>query len=256
MSMAVIAVFNQKGGVGKTTSCLNVAASLALLERMPVVVDLDPQAHVSLAFGVRHLPNNATAAAFFREQVPLDRLIRRLPNGMRLLPGHPDLAKVDALLGSTPGVAGTLKKGLTDALAREDIPILIDCAPALGVLSLNALVAADRVLIPVTADYLAIQGLNRLDLALNVLEGPLRRRIERRVVLTRFDEDKPQCREAMASLKSRYGEHLCETRISDDPALSESPAHGMDIFAYAAESPGAHDYRLLTMELLAKGFFQ
>jgi len=254
--MAVIAVFNQKGGVGKTTTCLNIAASLTLLERKPLVVDLDPQAHVSLALGVRHLPANATAAAFFREQVPVDRLLRRLSGGLRLLPGHADLSKVDALLGSTPGVAGTLRKGLAESAARNEGPVLIDCAPALGVLSLNALVAADRVLIPVTADYLSIQGLNRLDLALNVLEGPLKRRIERRVVLTRFDENKPHCRDALASLKNRYGERLCETRIADDPALSESPAHGMDIFAYAAESAGAHDYRLLTMELLSKGFFQ
>ncbi len=254
--MAVVAVFNQKGGVGKTTTTLNVAASLALLERKPVVIDLDPQAHVSLALGVKHLPGNASAAAFFREQVPMDRLIRRLASGLRLLPGHPDLAKVDALLGSTPGVAGTLKKGIEASLASDGAPILVDCAPALGVLSLNALFAADRVLIPVTSDFLAIQGLNRLDLALNVLEGPLKRRIERRVVLTRFDEAKPQCRDALASLKARYGDQVCETRISEDPALSESPAHGMDIFAYSADSPGAHDYRLLTMELLSKGFFQ
>ncbi|MDP2787874.1 MAG: ParA family protein [Pseudomonadota bacterium] len=254
--MAVIAVFNQKGGVGKTTTTLNVAASLALLDRKPVVIDLDPQAHVSLALGVRHLPGNATTAAFFRDKVPLDSVMRRLANQIRLLPGHPDLSKIDALLGATPGVAATLKRGLDAALAWEEAPILIDCAPALGVLSLNALFAADRVLIPVTADFLAIQGLNRLDLALNVLEGPLKRRIPRRVVLTRFDEAKPQCREALASLKSRYGDNLCDTRISEDPALSESPAHGMDIFAYCADSPGAHDYRLLTMELLSKGFFQ
>ncbi|MEW6676905.1 MAG: ParA family protein [Pseudomonadota bacterium] len=254
--MAVIAVFNQKGGVGKTTTCLNIAASLALLERKPLVVDLDPQAHVSMALGVRFLPANATSAAFFREEVPLDRLVRRLGNGLRLLPGHADLSKVDALLGGAPGVAATLKKGLAASTARDEGPVLIDCAPALGVLSLNALFASDRVLIPVTADYLAMQGLNRLDMALNVLEGPLKRRIERRVVLTRFDESKPQCRDALASLKNRYGENLCETRIADDPALSESPAHGMDIFAYAAESAGAHDYRLLTMELLSKGFFQ
>jgi len=185
--------------------------------------------------------------------VPLDRLVRRLGNGLRLLPGHADLSKVDALLASAPAVAGTLRKGLE--ASRNDAPILIDCAPSLGVLSLNALCAADRVLIPVTADFLAIHGLNRLDLALGVLENALKRRIERRVVLTRFDEDRTLCREALATLKSRYGNTLCETRISDDPALSESPAHGMDIFAYAADSPGAHDYRLLTMELLSKGFF-
>jgi chromosome partitioning protein len=254
--MAVIAVFNQKGGVGKTTTTLNVAASLALLERKPIVLDLDPQAHVSLALGVRHAPSNASIAAFFRDKTPIDRLIRRLGNGIRLLPGHPDLSKIDAMMGATPGVAGSLKRGLEATLAWEDAPILIDCAPALGVLSLNALFAADRVLIPVTADFLSIQGLNRLDMALNVLEGPLKRRIARRVVMTRFDESKTLCREALASLKSRYGENLCETRIQDDPALSESPAHGMDIFAYSSDSPGAHDYRLLTMELLSKGFFQ
>ena len=254
--MAVIAVFNQKGGVGKTTTVLNIAASLALLERKPVVIDLDPQAHVSLALGIKNQQSSASTAGFFRDNTPMDRIMRRLANQIRLLPGHPDLSKVDALLGATPGVAGTLKRGLDAALAWEDSPILIDCAPSLGVLSLNALYAADRVLIPVTADYLAIQGLNRLYLALNVLEGPLKRRIPRRIVLTRFDEAKPQCREALAGLKTRYGDNLCDTRIPDDPALSESPAHGMDIFAYSSDSPGAHDYRLLTMELLSKGFFQ
>lgn len=253
--MAVIAVFNQKGGVGKTTTSLNVAASLGLLERRPLVIDLDPQAHVSLALGVKFLPGNASTAAFFREQTPLERLTRKLGNGLRLIPGHPDLSKVDALLASAPGVAGTLRKGLEALASRNDGPILMDCAPSLGVLSLNALCAADRVLIPVTADFLAIQGLNRLDLAIGVLENALKRRIERRVVLTRFDDNKALCRESLASLKARFGEALCETRISDDPALSESPAHGMDIFTYAGESAGAHDYRLLTMELLSKGFF-
>jgi chromosome partitioning protein len=253
--MAVIAVFNQKGGVGKTTTALNVAASLALLERRPLVIDLDPQAHVSLALGVKYVAGNASSAAFFREQTPLERLTRKLPNSLRLIPGHADLSKVDAMLASAPGVAGTLKKGLEVLPARNDGPILIDCAPSLGVLSLNALCAADRVLIPVTADFLALQGLNRLDLALNVLENALKRRIERRVVLTRFDETKPLCRESLATLKSRYGDALCETKVCDDPALSESPAHGMDIFTYASDAPGAHAYRLLTMELLSKGFF-
>ncbi len=253
--MAVIAVFNQKGGVGKTTTTLNVAASLAQLERKPLVIDLDPQAHVSLALGVKHLPGNASAAAFFRDNTPLDRLTRRLDNGMRLVPGHADMSKIDSMLASAPGVAGTLKRGLDASLAWEDNPILIDCAPSLGVLSLNALCAADRVLIPVTADFLAMQGLSRLDLAIGVLEKALKRRIERRVVFTRFDETRALCRESLATLKARYGEALCNTRICDDPALSESPAHGMDIFAYAGDSPGAHDYRLLTMELLSKGFF-
>lgn len=254
--MAVIAVFNQKGGVGKTTTTLNVAASLAMLERKPIIVDLDPQAHVSLALGVRGLASEVCVSGFFRSAIPLERMMRRLPSGIRLIPGHPDLSKIDALLGSKPGVAGTLKQGMAAGLGWEDAPVLIDCAPALGVLSLNALFACDRVLIPVTSDFLTIQGLNRLDIALRVLEQPLKRRIERRVVLTRYDEAKPACRDALATLKQRYGDTLCDTKIADDPALAESPAHGMDIFTYAADCAGARDYRHLTMELLSKGFFE
>jgi chromosome partitioning protein len=254
--MAVIAVFNQKGGVGKTTTTLNVAASLALLDRKPILLDLDPQAHLSLALGVRGLAGSLCASAFFRDNVPLPVLLRRLPGGLKIIPGHPDLSKVDVTLGATPGVAHRLRQALGQAPEFTGQPVLIDCAPALGVLSMNALVAADRVLVPVTPDYLSLQGLNRLDIALRVLEQSLRRRIERRVVLTRFDEGKGLSRDALATLRQRYGELLCETRISDDPALAESPAHGMDIFAYDADATGAHDYRLLTMELLAKGFFQ
>lgn len=255
--MAVIAVFNQKGGVGKTTTTLNVAGSLAMLERKPIIVDLDPQAHVSLAMGLKNLPSQSCTSSFFQHGTTLDKLLRTLRSGVRLIPGHPDLSKVDAMLGGTTGVAGLLRKGIAAAgLRQAESPVLIDCAPALGVLSLNALLAADRVLIPVTTDFLAMQGLNRLDIALRVLEQQLNRQIERRIVLTRYDENKAACRDALATLRQRYGDLLCDNHICDDPALAESPAHGMDIFAYAAESPGAHGYRLLTMELLQKGFFQ
>jgi chromosome partitioning protein len=254
--MAVIAIFNQKGGVGKTTTTLNIAAALAMLERRPIIIDLDPQAHVSLAMGVRNLPGNVCSSAFYQHGTPLKELMRPVRSGARLVPGHPDLSKIDAMMGSTPGVAGKLRAGLEEGLAWEEDPILLDCAPSLGVLSLNALLAADRVLVPVTPDFLAMQGLSRLDLALRVLEQQIKRRIERRVVLTRYDENKTQSRDALATLKQRYSGSLCDNHIPDDPALAESPAHGMDIFAYAPDSAGAQAYRLLTMELLSKGFFQ
>jgi chromosome partitioning protein len=254
--MSVIAVFNQKGGVGKTTTTLNIAACLAMLERRPTVIDLDPQAHASLALGVRNQAGPLCAPAFFRDATPLGRLLRRLPNGVRLIPAHPDLSKIDATLGSAPGVAGRLRKGLAEASEVHGEPVLLDCAPSLGVLTLNALWAADRVLIPVTSDFLAIQGLKRLEIALKVLEQPLGRAMERRIIMTRHDEGKASCREALADLRQKYGEQVCDTHIRDDAALAESPAHGMDIFAYAPDSAGAQDYRMLTMELLSKGFFR
>jgi len=253
--MSLIAVFNQKGGVGKTTTTLNIAACLAMLDRHPAVIDLDPQGHVSLALGVRNTPGIFCASAFFREGSALQNLVKHLPGGVRLIPSHPDLTKVDATLAGTPGVAGLLRKGILAAPDLRDATVLVDCAPSLGVLSMNALWAAQRVLIPVTPDYLAMQGLNRLDIALRVLEQPLGRAIERRVVMTRFHPDQAHSQEAMAALKARYGPAVCETTICDDPALAESPAQGKDIFAHAGDCPGAHDYRRLTMELLAKGFF-
>lgn len=253
--MAVVAVFNQKGGVGKTTTTLNVAAALMLLERQPILIDLDPQAHLSLALGVKNLQGDACVSAFFLRDKPLASLVRTLPNGLRLIPGHPDLSKVDSMLGGVKGVAAKLKHGLSE-LVGANSPVLMDCAPSLSVLTLNALFASDRVLIPVTSDYLAMQGLHRTEIALRVLEKPLGRPIERRMVVTRYAEDKPQCRDALATLKQRYAAELAEAKIGDDLALAESPAHGMDIFAYAADSVGAHDYRVLTMELLSKGFFK
>ena len=135
------------------------------------------------------------------------------------------------------------------------IPVVIDCSPMLGVLSLNAEFAAQRLLIPVSADYLSLQGVNRLDTALRVLEKPLGKRIERRIVMTRFDSRRKLSYEIFDRLREHYGKDLCETRISETVSLAESPAHGKDIFAYAPHGTGARDYNALAEELLSKGFF-
>jgi chromosome partitioning protein len=254
--LAVIAVFNQKGGVGKTTTCLNIAASLAMLGRNPLAIDLDPQAHLTLACGVK-LPSAAESiSAFYRGEKPLTDLVRRLPSGLRLIPSHPELSKIDALFGKSISIANRLKAGLEERLAWEDAPVLIDCCPVLGVLSLNAVFAADRVLIPVSADFLSLQGVHRLVAALNVLEGPLKRKIERKVVLTRFDSRRKLSHEIFERLREHFGHDLCATRIAETVSLAESPIHGKDVFAYAPHSQGARDYGALTMELLSKGFFE
>jgi chromosome partitioning protein len=253
--MAVIAVFNQKGGVGKTTTALNLCAGLALLKTDPLAIDLDPQGHLTLAYGVKSVAAAESVYAFFEKGVPLERLLRPLPSGRRLIAAALDLSKVDALRGGDTRIALRLKDGLRAAFGDSAAPVIIDCCPMLSVLTLNALIAADRVLIPVSADYLSLQGVERLDRSLNVLEAKFGRRIERRVVVTRFDARRKLSFAIYDELRRRYGAALCATRIVENVNLAESPMHGKDIYAFAPASPGARDYRALTQELGTAGFF-
>ncbi len=254
--MAVIAVFNQKGGVGKTTTCLNLTSALAMMQRHPIAIDMDPQGHLSLACGLKDASApDAGILAFFKHQTPLAKLLRETSASWQIISSSLGLSKVDALYGSDPRAATLLKQGLHEDLALTGEPVLIDCCPMLGVLTLNALLAADRVLIPVSADFLSLQGVHRLDSALNVLEIKLKRSFERRIVVTRFDSRRKLSYDIFDKLKDRYGALVCNTRIGESVALAASPMHGKDVFAYAPHSPGAADYRALTVELVNSGFF-
>lgn len=254
--MAVIAVFNLKGGVGKTTTCLNVAAVLAKAKKHPIALDMDPQGHLSLACGLKKdITSEMNMATFFEKKVPLAKLMRDTPAGWQIIASSLELAKIDATYGSDPKAATLLKAGLQEELALTGAPILIDCCPMMGVLTLNALLAADRVLIPVSADYLSLQGVHRLDSALNVLEKKLQRKFERRIVVTRFDSRRKLAYEIFDRVKDRYGDLVCNTRIGENVALATSPMHGLDVFAFGPNTPGAADYMALTMELIKCGFF-
>lgn len=254
--MAVITVFNQKGGVGKTTTCLNITAALNLAQHFPIAMDMDPQGHLTLASGATvKVAQDVGMAAFFKHKTSLASLLQETPGGWQIIPASLELAKIDALLGSDPKAATMLKQGLREDLALTGAPVLLDCCPMLGVLTLNALLATDRVLVPVSADFLSLQGVHRLDSALNALENKLKRKFERRIVVTRFDSRRKLSYEIYEKLKARYGELLCQTRIGETVALATSPMHGKDVFAFAPHSPGAADYRALTQELWGDGFF-
>lgn len=254
--MSRIAVFNQKGGVAKTTTVLNLASAVARAGRSVLAIDMDPQAHLTLACTGGEPPSDAarTVVGMFRDGTPLEQLAIDTPLGIKLVAAHAELTKVESLRGSDPQAAQVLRAALA-AMPEQPATVLIDCCPALGVLSLNALFAADRVLVPVSSDFLSLQSVIRLDAALGALEKALKRPIDKRVLITRYDGRRKLARQIEQTLLERYDGQLCQTRIRECVALAESPARGKDIFAHQRKGVGAADYGALAYELWKGGFF-
>lgn len=252
--MARIAVFNQKGGVGKTTTSLNLSAALARRGRRPLSIDLDPQAHLSYISGTTVDEADRSVFAYYEKSTPLSELIRIGTGGWEVIPAHVELSKVDSQFGKGPSALNRLNSGIAKENLNTGRPVLIDCCPLLGVLSLNAIFAADRVLVPVSADYLAVKGVLQVEKTLKALEHVLKKRIERRYVMTRFDTRRNMSWQIFRTIAERFGEDMCETRISESVSIAESPAASQDVFTHAPGSRGAKDYDALLDELLATGF--
>lgn len=252
--MARITVFNQKGGVGKTTTTLNLAALLARRERDPLVIDLDPQAHLSSICGAGGLAAEASLYAHYSLATPLSQLIRVTGAGVKLIPSHLDLAKVDSRYGRGPDILNRLNHGLLRENLNTDRPVLMDSCPMLGVLSLSGVFAADRVLIPISTDYLAMKGALQMERTLRALEHVFKRRVDRRYVVTRFDTRRRMSWDIDRQLRERFGTEVCATRIAENVSLAESPAVERDVFAHAPDSRGAKDYAALLDELGDAGF--
>ncbi len=247
-----LTVFNQKGGVGKTTTVLNLGAALARRGGTPLLVDLDAQSHLSSILN----PGAASGEslfAYYNVGRPLKEVARPVRFGGELIPAHLELVKVDSMFGKGPDILNKLKQGL-DAGWEGKCPVLIDCCPVLGVLSLSGIFASERVLIPISTDYLALRAALALENTLRALEHVLKRRVERRYLLTRFDSRRRMSHDIARQLASRFGAELCQTRITEAVSLAESPVLGKDIFSHAPDSRGAQDYSGLLEELLSSGF--
>src|SRR5262245_51659477 len=184
--VAKVAVFNQKGGVGKTTTTLNLAALLARRGKDPLVIDLDPQAHLTNVCGAAVAAPERSLYGFYGNGASLAGLIKLVASGWKVIPAHLDLSRVDTEFGKGPNVLNRLNAGIVRENLNTDRPILMDACPMLGVLALNGIFAADRVLIPISADYLATRGAAQMDRTLRALEHVLKKRVERRYVVTRF----------------------------------------------------------------------
>jgi chromosome partitioning protein len=175
-------------------------------------------------------------------------------SGVILCPGHLELTKLDTLLGKGVNVITRLRA----ALKTPDVApgsVVIDCCPLLGILSLNAIFACDLIVIPVSADYLALQGAQQVERSLNALEPVFKRRLPRRYLLTRFDARRKMSSEVADLMAMAFRtDEICATRIAENVSLAESPARQLDVFRHAPQSRGARDYQALVEELVGAGF--
>jgi chromosome partitioning protein len=163
---------------------------------------------------------------------------------------------VDTQFGKGPNVLNRLNAGIIRENLNTDRPILMDACPMLGVLSLNGVFAADRVLVPISADFLAIKGALQMERTLKALEQVLKKRVERRYIVTRFDARRKMSWDIDQQLRGRFGAEVCETRIAENVSIAESPSLNRDVFEHAPGSRGAQDYTALLDELAASGFMK
>ena len=244
----MIAVMNQKGGVGKTTTTLNLAHALAKKGQRVLVMDLDPQAQLGLGFGYRD--GNNGVDKIFLEQASIESMRVTVRDGIDMVPAGKALADVESLKNANQDRLGWR---IADAIAADDKDydmVLMDCPPSSGVLSMNALFAAKEVVIPVSSDYLALHGVSRMLSIFIRLEAVLKRKFTKHFVMTRFQSRRNLSKEVFQKLQEYFPGQLLATSVNECVALAESPSFGKTIFEYSASSRGATDYHDLADDLL------
>ena len=248
----IIAIANQKGGVGKTTTAVNLSAALARTPRRVLLVDLDPQGNATMGSGVDKRTLQASLTEVLLDEVPVREAIIRSGDGYDLLPGNIDLTAAEIRLMDAEGREHKLKQALATVREGYDF-ILIDCPPALSLLTLNALNAADSVLVPMQCEYYALEGLSALLDTIDALKDRLNPDLEIEGVLrTMFDVRNNLANAVSAELTTHFGDVVFRTIIPRNVRLAEAPSHGQSIIGYDKGSRGSVAYLGLAGELLRR----
>lgn len=249
----IIAFSNQKGGVGKTTSAVNVAASLAAAEYRVLLVDFDPQGNASSALGIeaREL-KPSSYEMLIQEAEPKDCIVKTELSYLDLIPANQELIGAEIELVSALGREHRLKDGLNTLQANYDY-ILIDCPPALGLLTVNALVAAHGVIVPLQCEYFALEGLSQLMKTVELVKKFLNPSLDiEGILLTMFDRRNNLSHQVENDVRSHFKQLVLSTRIPRNVKLGEAPSHGKPIILYDISSPGALAYMEAAQEILAR----
>lgn len=252
--MPRIAILNQKGGVGKTTTTLNLSAAIHRSGGQAVMIDLDPQAHLTSVHPEPNTSSENTIYGFYKNSVPMEQMAIEWANVGKLICANRELIKVETSFGKGPSILNRLKIGI-EAFEKTypQSVTLIDCSPNLGVLTLSAICAADLVIIPISSDFLSINGAKKIAQTLNSLETVLKKRVNRRYLLTKYDKRRLMSSQVFDIVKTYFGDDLLDVVINENVELAKSIHEHKDIFSYNSKCIGAYNYVDLHALLKSQG---
>jgi chromosome partitioning protein len=249
----IIACANQKGGVGKTTTIVNLATYLALAGRRVLVVDLDPQGNATSGLGIDRSSVGASVYAALVDEANVSDLASRTQiDGLDLVPSNQDLAGAEVELVGVPQRERRLERALEGARHDYDY-LLLDCPPAVGLLTVNALTAADGVLVPIQTEYYALEGLSQLLSTIELVRDHLNPRLRLAgVLLTMYDSRTTLSADVAREVRAHLGARVFDTVVPRSVRLAEAPSYGRPVARYSPESRGAHAYQALAAEVLLR----
>ncbi len=255
MPTKVIAVANQKGGVGKTTSAVNLAACIAAVGQRVLLLDLDPQANATSGVGMDKIEGASAYRPLLGEGALIEKVQNTSFERLQIIPGEVDMCGADIELPRTENHLYKLTSALQPVVASDQFDLLlIDCPPSLGVLTLNAFTAADGVLVPLQCEYYALEGISMLNRVMSQLhDGGVNPRLELvGVIMTMYDSRTKLSQQVVSEVREHFGDRVFETMIPRSTRLAEAPSFGKPIIHYDKYSSGAAAYELLAQEVLVR----